>query len=162
MSARPIDPPWHPIFGKAHLFVLRQLGVSHNDLVGRRRQAYLIQARALWVWIVMNCGPSWISHPIAGHWLGERDHSTILHMNNAIIPRLLERDEDFRRLCALFEGCDIRAGQPKAHITANRVTECIRVTARFSAINGNGHLIWNRGFQWHDNSCPGNCLAAFW
>lgn len=87
---------------RATAFVLEQTGVSYTDLISPRRQAHLIAARALFVWIVKTYGPEFLSSPTIGKWLGGRDHTTILHAWTKTVPLLRERDPDFLLLCDQF------------------------------------------------------------
>lgn len=103
MGRPAIDPArYDPIIGKARMFVLNHLCVGRVDLISHRRDASLVRARALFVWIVKTHGPEWLSHPVIGWWLGGRDHSSIMHLWREVAPRLLERDPEFRALCERF------------------------------------------------------------
>lgn len=94
--------PWHSIFRQAEQFACAEMDVSVQALVSKRRHVHLVHARALYVWIVIEFGPSWLSYPIIGHWLGDRHHTTIMHLAKDIGPRLLERDRHFAELCSKF------------------------------------------------------------
>jgi chromosomal replication initiator protein len=88
----------------ALMYVKRELGVSVVDLVSRRRQAELVRARALFVWIVRSHNPADpVSYPTIAAWLGGRDHTTIMHAFRTTAPQLRQRSMRFRVLCEAFE-----------------------------------------------------------
>jgi len=87
---------------RATAFVLREMGVSYTELVSKRRQAHLVAARALFVWIVKSHGPEFLSFPTIGRWLGGRDHTTVMHSWKNTAPALREHDRGFRLLCDRF------------------------------------------------------------
>lgn len=86
----------------AYWFVQRELGVTRDELLSHRRQAYLVEGRALFVWIVKSFGPADLSYPRIARWLGGRDHSTIQHLYKNKAPALRERNADFATLCDRF------------------------------------------------------------
>lgn len=98
MTAETQSPPL--IAELAFQFVEKTTGVSHMLLTSPRRQAELVQARALFVWIVRTYRPT-ASYPMIGRWLGGRDHSTIMHLATKAADLRL-RDPEFDKLCERF------------------------------------------------------------
>lgn len=94
--------PYDPIIGKARAFSKLELGIGWADLNSASRLPHLVRARALFVWICKTHGPTWLSYPIIGWWLGDRDHTTVMHLWRNVVPRLRERDEAFVALCDKF------------------------------------------------------------
>jgi len=89
---------------RAFAFVVRETGLSYVEICSHRRSSHLVAARALIVWIARTYGPEFLSFPELGRWLGGRDHTTIMHMWNVVVPRLRAHDADFRLLCERFAG----------------------------------------------------------
>ena len=89
----------------AYAFVRKELGVTRNELLSHRRQAHLVEARALFVWIVKSFGPEDLSYPRIGRWLGGRDHTTIQHLWKIKAPQLRATSVDFELLCERFAFC---------------------------------------------------------
>jgi len=104
-SAAPADrlTPWE-VWEAALEFVTRETAVTEMELFGHRRHVHLVEARALFVWIVKTYTPGEISYPAIARHMGERDHTTIMHLWRNKIPQLLLRDVGFRALCAKFAG----------------------------------------------------------
>lgn len=93
--------PWQAEQAALH-FVSAELGVSEIDLFSHRRPAPLVEARALFVWIVKTYGPPDISYPEIARMMGGRDHTTVLHLWREKIPQLLDRQAGFVALTAKF------------------------------------------------------------
>ncbi len=102
MSRRITRSPWHPILGAAFIYAQDSLEVSVAEICSHRRQRHLVHARALFVWIAKTFGPDWMSYPIIAFWLGDRCHTSILHMNREIVADLRKNDPNFLRLCDRF------------------------------------------------------------
>ncbi|MFV0642944.1 MAG: helix-turn-helix domain-containing protein [Sphingomonadaceae bacterium] len=73
------------------------LNVSVLALVSRRRDFRLIRARMLYVWLLRERA-SGLSYPVIGRWLGERNHSSIIHLHRLALE-LRTNDRQFRALC---------------------------------------------------------------
>lgn len=86
-----------PFSNRVRQFVISKTGVSADDLCGSCRKAELVEARALFVWIVRHSRPR-VSYPVIGRWLGGRDHSTIINLHMKAI-RLRLDDADFELMC---------------------------------------------------------------
>jgi len=80
-------------------YVEVRLNVDRLALESHRRQAPLVVARALFVWIMRTHRA--VSYPLIGRWLGGRDHTTIIHLQNKAID-LCRRDATFARHCEQF------------------------------------------------------------
>ncbi|WPZ05506.1 helix-turn-helix domain-containing protein [Pelagerythrobacter marinus] len=82
--SKPPPPPLPPIVFRP-LGVARDLldsvaedfGVSHGEIIGNGRSAKLVEARAVVITILRARG--W-SYPQIGKVLGDRDHSTVIHV----------------------------------------------------------------------------------
>ncbi|QPL39363.1 hypothetical protein IT881_15085 [Erythrobacter sp. A30-3] len=85
---------------RAFAFVSDHLGVTPKELKSKSRVASLVTARALFVWIIRTYR-STASYPEIGRMLGDRDHTTIMHLWTKACM-LTERDPDFRLLSERF------------------------------------------------------------
>lgn len=94
-------PPW-AVWEAALAFVVRETGFDEMELFGQRRQAHLVKARALLVWILKTYTPGGLSYPEIARLMGGRDHTSIMYHWRKKIPQLLERDTGFRTLAAKF------------------------------------------------------------
>jgi len=83
-------------------FAVSEMGITPVELLSHRRASHLVAARALYVWIVKTYGPDFLSYRTIGEWLGQRDHSTIVHLWKEVAPRLRRLDPDFLLLCDRF------------------------------------------------------------
>ena len=95
-SEAPLEVNPDSLQSRAARFVERHLQVDAIDLVSRRREGYVVTARALFVWCVRWSSPS-VSYPLVGRWLG-RDHSTIINLSRKA-EILIGRDPEFARWC---------------------------------------------------------------
>ncbi len=103
--------------GKLPVWVLRQLAFDYvtratalalDDIRGTGRQAELVEARALLVWIAKTFGRDSLSYPQIARWVG-RDHTSVMHLWKKVIPRLLVDSPDFAGLCGGFRARAVRA-----------------------------------------------------
>ena len=87
----------------AFAFVCGAMGVTRRELLSHRRQPHLVEARTLFVWLVRTHGPDTISYPMIAEWIGDRDHTSIMHLFKVKAPLLLERNSNFAILCDRFD-----------------------------------------------------------
>ncbi|MGE0773544.1 MAG: helix-turn-helix domain-containing protein [Sphingomonadaceae bacterium] len=85
----------------AFAFIEAELGISAEDLKNPRKHAYLVQARALFVWIIRSFGSRAMTDGSIGHLLGGRDHKTIANLVQKA-DWLRGHDPDFLLLCDRF------------------------------------------------------------
>lgn len=101
-KAAPADRlPVFAVKDLAFAFVERETGLTSAQLRSSRRSANFTAARALLVWIARTYCPAEASYPRIGRWL-EKDHTSILHLWNEIVPRLRTNDANFTVRCARF------------------------------------------------------------
>lgn len=86
-------------------FVREKTGVDQIELVSRRRQQYLVDARALFVWVARCSRPS-LGNSELGRWLGERDPTTIMNLAR-IAAEHRRRNPEFLRWCDEWTAVDI-------------------------------------------------------
>lgn len=80
-------------------YVLRCYDIKASELIAHRRAQHLVEARALFTWIVKANRPR-VSYPTLGRWL-DRDHSTVIALHRkAILLRLT--DGRFKQWCDEF------------------------------------------------------------
>lgn len=91
-DAKPRINPGTALSAAAQLY-----GTTPDALLGRGRDAELLEARALAVWALRNLGGRW-SYPAIGRALGGRDHSTIQSIHRHA-RALIERSPRFRGAC---------------------------------------------------------------
>lgn len=94
--------PLPPLEERALEFAIRATGVTEMELFGQRRQAHLVRARALFVWIVRTYALGESSYSAIARTMGGRDHTTIRHLWLNRVPKLLERDPHFRAMTERF------------------------------------------------------------
>lgn len=79
--------------------VLASYDIDQSELISHRRAQHLVNARALFVWIMKTHRPK-VSYPTLGRWL-DRDHSSVIAMHRrAILLRL--SDAQFKEWCDDF------------------------------------------------------------
>ena len=71
--------------------------ITIHHIVGRSREAWLLEPRALAAWGMRNCGLP-LSSTVIGRAMGGRDHTTILHLLRRA-DELRERSPRFRGAC---------------------------------------------------------------
>lgn len=90
-------------------FVAKANGVSVTELETPRRTGDLVDARAMFVWLVRHYRPG-ISYRAIGRWLGSRDHKGLINLHARAI-RLRAEDPQFLALCERFAMACRRGGE---------------------------------------------------
>ncbi len=84
---------------RAMRFVLTECDITLNELLGHRKQRHLVEARALFVWLVRHFRPS-TSYEAIGCWI-DRHHSSVMNLHrHAVMLRLT--NADFEAVCDRF------------------------------------------------------------
>jgi chromosomal replication initiator protein len=105
-SWRALSPPSPPIRAIQDA-VCEAYGVSLVDLVSQRRQASVVTARHVAMWLAYRHTP--LSYPTIGRAFGDRDHTTVMYGVGRVEQRMAEDDVFAYRIRRLEASLDDRA-----------------------------------------------------
>ncbi|KPM23051.1 hypothetical protein AAJ72_09020 [Citromicrobium sp. RCC1885] len=81
-------------------YVMQETRVSRTEMESRRRTPHLVNARAMFVWLVKHLRPG-ISYPAIGRWIGDRDHKGLINLQTRA-AHLRASDPEFKRASDAF------------------------------------------------------------
>ncbi len=89
--------------------VMKATGLGRNELESPRRTPNVVDARAMFVWLVKHYRPG-ISYRAIGRWLGNRDHKGLIRLHTRAM-RLRMDDPRFLEACETFAMAHRRSGE---------------------------------------------------
>lgn len=89
--------------------VVKATGLARHELESRRRTTDVVDARAMFVWLVKHYRPGF-SYRAIGRWLGNRDHKGLINLHARAI-RLRQDDPRFLEACEAFAMAYRRSGE---------------------------------------------------
>ena len=100
-----VDPPTGIALAIAFVdltfqYVMSATGFTQSELESPRRTSELVDARAMFVWLVKHYRPG-ISYRAIARWLGNRDHKGLINLHARAV-RLRMDDPRFREFCETF------------------------------------------------------------
>lgn len=100
-----IDPPAETALAIAFVdltigYVMQATGLNQHDLESPRRTKDVVDARAMFVWLVKHYRPG-ISYRAIGRWLGNRDHKGLIGLHARAV-QLRTTDPEFLSACETF------------------------------------------------------------